>query len=379
MWPGYLPDRALTSISVQTGATIQGSALARNGAVTLDNNVISIADCMTGTISGAKFNDLNGDGLQQFGEPMLAGYTVYIDVNSNDVLDPGESQTTTDASGNYSFSNLVPGTYRIRQLQGAGFTQTTPNPGPIDLDEGDTVTDVDFGDFLSASIAGAKFRDMNGNGVRDAGDAGIAGFTVFLDANTNGVFDVGEVSTVSDANGNYTFTGLGPGTYTVREVQQLGYVRMTANPLNIVAISGGNISGVLFGNILVTDLLTVNKLLLTGRNLTNLLNGTISRQAAFVADLYETNLGRVADVVELSYYLRLLMAGYTEQQVTTLFLAEYFPPAPIVVVKAAPKKAAAPTPKKAAKSTPKKVASPAPAPVKVHVSVIKTSRARSRK
>ncbi len=36
---------ALTSIAAQTGATIQGRAMARNGAVTLDNNVFTSANC----------------------------------------------------------------------------------------------------------------------------------------------------------------------------------------------------------------------------------------------------------------------------------------------------------------------------------------------
>jgi len=42
---------ALTSIAVQTGATVQGRTLARNGAVTLDNNVFSTPSCTTTTPS----------------------------------------------------------------------------------------------------------------------------------------------------------------------------------------------------------------------------------------------------------------------------------------------------------------------------------------
>lgn len=38
---------ALTSIALQTGAQLQGRALARNGAVTLDTNVITTAGCTT--------------------------------------------------------------------------------------------------------------------------------------------------------------------------------------------------------------------------------------------------------------------------------------------------------------------------------------------
>ena len=42
---------ALTSISVQTGAVVHGRALARNGAVTLDNNVFTAPDCTPTTAS----------------------------------------------------------------------------------------------------------------------------------------------------------------------------------------------------------------------------------------------------------------------------------------------------------------------------------------
>jgi len=38
---------ALTSITVQNGTTVEGRALARNGAVTLDNNVFNLPECAT--------------------------------------------------------------------------------------------------------------------------------------------------------------------------------------------------------------------------------------------------------------------------------------------------------------------------------------------
>ena len=38
----------------------------------------------------------------------------------------------TDATGNYTFANLGPGTYRVREVQPAGSTQTTANPANVD-------------------------------------------------------------------------------------------------------------------------------------------------------------------------------------------------------------------------------------------------------
>ena len=137
---------ALASITVQTGATVDGSVLARNGAVTLDENIVSIADCALGSISGMKFNDVNGDGIQQPGDSGLAGLTIFLDFNNNGLPDAGETSTTTDINGNYSFADLLSGTYRVREVQQAGVLQTTPNTTTT-LTPGQTVTNVNFGDF----------------------------------------------------------------------------------------------------------------------------------------------------------------------------------------------------------------------------------------
>ena len=69
----------------------------------------------------------------------------------------------------------------------------------------------------SGAITGTAFNDGNANGVLDAGEAGLEGQVVYLDLNNDGVLDSGDRSTVSDAQGNYTFTGLTPGSYVVRE------------------------------------------------------------------------------------------------------------------------------------------------------------------
>ena len=275
------------------------------------------------SISGLKFNDLNGNGVRNPGEPGLAGITIFLDANNNGVLDPGEVSTTSDVNGNYTFANLGPGTYHVREVVPVGSMQTTVNPAAIVVSSGTNITGVLFGNFKLISISGIKFNDLNGNGVRNAGEPGLAGVTVFLDTNNNGVLDPGERHTTTGVNGTYSFANLGPGTYRVREVAQSGWIQMTNKPSNIVARSGTNVTNVLFGNTLVTSMMSPSKLLLTGGNLFNLQNGNVAMQAAFVANLYETLLGRAPDLAGLIRYLDLLMAGFSQQQVTAIFRANF--------------------------------------------------------
>src|SRR5918995_2167734 len=71
------------------------------------------------TISGTKFHDLDADGLIEAGEPTIAGWKLYIDLNGNNQLDAGEPTTLTDADGNYTFEDLSDGTFTIREAPDA--------------------------------------------------------------------------------------------------------------------------------------------------------------------------------------------------------------------------------------------------------------------
>jgi phospholipase C len=64
----------------------------------------------TGEISGTV---LNGGELDT---PGLPGQTVFLDLNQNGQLDPGEPSTTTDSSGSYTFTDLFPGTYLVETV-----------------------------------------------------------------------------------------------------------------------------------------------------------------------------------------------------------------------------------------------------------------------
>ncbi|HTQ31116.1 MAG TPA: SdrD B-like domain-containing protein [Opitutaceae bacterium] len=75
----------------------------------------------------------------------------------------------------------------------------------------------------NAQIYGRVFNDADGNGFFNASESGLSGWTVYLDSNNNGQLDAGEPSTLTDANGNYSFAGLMDGTYTVRFASQNGW------------------------------------------------------------------------------------------------------------------------------------------------------------
>src|SRR5207249_2276320 len=209
------------------------------------------------SISGQAFNDLNSNGSKDAGEPGLAGWTIFLDSNNNGVLGAGECSVLTEGNGNYCFTNLASGTYRVREVTPAGWVRTTANPSDILLSSG-SLTGVNFGNFQQISISGQAFNDTNGNGSKDLGEPGLSGWTIFLDNNNNGTLDVGEPSTLTDVNGNYGFFNLGPGTYRVREVAPAGWVRTTLNPPDITASSGSSVGGVNFGNFLAISISGVN-------------------------------------------------------------------------------------------------------------------------
>jgi|GEM_PF-2205218 len=73
------------------------------------------------------------------------------------------------------------------------------------------------------SISGKKWNDLDADGKKDNNESFLSGWTIFLDQDGDGQKDSGEKSTLTNANGQYTFNNLAPGSYTVAEVQDPGW------------------------------------------------------------------------------------------------------------------------------------------------------------
>jgi len=103
-----------------------------------------------GSIEGTKWNDLDGDGVRDAGEPGLPNWEIEI----------GDGKTTTtvltDANGDYSFSDLA-NIYTVTEVLQLGWVQTFPTSGShmVILGGGQVVQDIDFGNV----------RDIDGPAV----------------------------------------------------------------------------------------------------------------------------------------------------------------------------------------------------------------------
>jgi hypothetical protein len=95
-----------------------------------------------GCIGGYKWNDLDGDGTWDAGEPALSGWTINLGGAKT-------ASTTTNANGYYEFTGLGPGNYTVSEVLQAGWTQTWPVGGQyaVALDAGQQVGDRNFGNW----------------------------------------------------------------------------------------------------------------------------------------------------------------------------------------------------------------------------------------
>lgn len=203
------------------------------------------------SIGDRVWHDLNGDGLQDSGEPGLQGVTVnLIDPRDGSII---ESQLT-DSQGEYLFEELSHMYYLVQVDETTvptGFLSTTavPDPDPINyfpFHDNDTNDPVVCGadciqrddreyenvyyirlnhpeDYRAAdfgfnpdgqAIGDYVWSDANNNGVQNLGEPGIGGVTVELLDGDGDPFDP-IVTTTTNAAGWYMFTGLDSTTYQV--------------------------------------------------------------------------------------------------------------------------------------------------------------------
>jgi hypothetical protein len=179
-----------------------------------------------GSIAGTVVRG-DGNGIADPGEDPVGSVTVTLTWFGPDGI-PGTpddvvSTTTTDASGFYDFTGLLPGGYEITTDIPSGLFELAdrdgmnPNSINVSLGIGQNVVGRDF-EYQASTLAGTVRTDTNGNGQFDVGEPAISGATVFVDLDGNGTLDPGEPSVVTDGSGAYAFGPYPTGDYQIRVV-----------------------------------------------------------------------------------------------------------------------------------------------------------------
>ena len=201
------------------------------------------------------------DKLNTFEVVITDGNDPLIGVGNNVAFSYSDMQWTTgEASDGLDGFGGAPATVGVNQGDGvnyalvgrfdhAGSDYDGPGGNP------DGVSYIDWRDFTFdvcqglGTIAGVKFNDGNGNGVRDVAEDGLAGWTIRLEP--------GGHATTTDANGEYFFSFLDPNTYTASEILRPNWDQTFPAPPgeHVVNLTlGGTVTGINFGNHPVADI-----------------------------------------------------------------------------------------------------------------------------
>lgn len=268
-----------TATGAATPSAINTIQLRRTGGVggqvdSSPNN--NFAEVATSSISGTVFLDQNNNGIQNGADTPLANVTV-------ELLDAGGivvATTTTDASGHYTFPDLAPGTYSVREptqppstSSGMTIPGLVPNGGTVGTATAPAVTPSRISSIVlppntqstgnnfaelpnGRTISGRVFVDFDNTGLLNGPDHGLGSQTLTLtgtDINGNPV----TATTTTAADGSYAFTGLPEGTFTVTQpAQPVG----TNNGITTPGSTGGVATGV------ATPVSVISAINLTGLN-----------------------------------------------------------------------------------------------------------------
>lgn len=201
-------------------------------------------------IQGTVFVDSDRDGSLDSGEKPVAG--VHMSLKQGGL---GVGASVADGSGEY-FLYAIKGSggYNVVQTQPEGYGSTTTNNRKVLVYQ--NVDNINFGESVG-SIKGEVYVDADNDGVRDPGEQPIGGVQIKLSGATPYSLVIFLASTTK--NGEYVFTDLVGGTYTLTETQPGGYMEgaetagsaggtPSSNKIsNIVLPAAEDATGYLFG------------------------------------------------------------------------------------------------------------------------------------
>ncbi len=269
-WPGSTGG---TAGGTQAVPTITGINLSGPQTASVDNH---FTKTLPGSqISGVVYFDPDNSGGVFTGDDLPAPtQTIELRDQATNAL---IATTTTDASGAYHFAGLPAGSYRVvmpalpagttHGITSAGTlggapngTPTAPGTAPasiasITVAADQSTANHNFPLVSDIRIGGRVYEDRDLDGQFGGTDVGLSGNTIGL-VGTDAFGNAITRYTTTDGSGQYAFTGLPPGSYTVRQTQPLGYTSVANTPGPVTGGSAGAVGPL--GGAVETIALTFN-------------------------------------------------------------------------------------------------------------------------
>jgi Ca2+-binding RTX toxin-like protein len=155
--------------------------------------------------------------------------TVFVHLTADDQLSASQATLSFDES---NWDQLQ--TITVSAVDDSVFEEQHPGTLTIEVQSSDpfygqletetkiyAITDNDVPN--TGSVEGILWADTNFDGSQSDGELGLPGWTVFVDANSNGQLDTGEKSVSTDITGYYRLDELDAGSYTIAAISQSGW------------------------------------------------------------------------------------------------------------------------------------------------------------
>lgn len=210
--PVFEMDLDLRDNVLAAGTKGRGAFLIRDAAQTIEQvglqNVDPVVSPNTpSTTTGYVWNDLDGDGVKDDNEPGVAGITVYVDRNGDNLDGLLEPAALTNVGGGYQILNVPSGDFAVRLALNPGWSQTFPTSGEhlIRTTAGSVINNLTFGIRSGTGLnTGFDYGDAPASFATSSAQNGpshgiVAGFQ--LGATVDGELD-GVPSANADSDGS---------------------------------------------------------------------------------------------------------------------------------------------------------------------------------
>jgi len=230
-----------------TGGAVADLAITKTDGVTSVNAggsttyTITVTNNGPGDVTGATVVDTAPAGL------MIGAWTCAVTTAGTGSVTTacGAASGSGNLNTTVTMRNGAAITYTVAATVSGSATGTIANTATVSVPAGvsdptpgnNSATDTDTINAGTGMISGSVWYDLNYNSIRDGSEVGRAGWPVQL---MSGGLVIS--TTTTDSGGQYAFTGLPDGIYTVRFIDPIGQM-LTNGPLPVNGDGGSAVSG----------------------------------------------------------------------------------------------------------------------------------------